>query len=103
MNTPIISSGAVGGGGDTPSNPPVANFTVSDLNPMIGETIQFTDTSTNNPTNWSWFINNALFSNSQNPSYYCGTEGFPVFKLTASNTAGSSSWSQAVDIQPPSS
>ena len=43
----VTPSGAVAG-------PPAANFTWSPANPSAGQSVQFTDTSTNTPTTWSW-------------------------------------------------
>lgn len=84
-----------------PTFPPVANFDVSNLNPFVGDTIFFTDTTTNDPTGWNWYIDGSLFSTLQNPSYYCSSAGFPTFSLTASNSFGSSSHGQGVNIQNP--
>ena len=36
------------------AGPPVANFSASNTNPIVGETVTFTDLSTNTPTSWSW-------------------------------------------------
>ena len=78
--------------GTNPGLAPVALFTVSDLNPLVGETIQFFDESSNDPTSWSWDIDGSVFSQDQNPTYYCDREGYFSFRLTASNQYGSSQY-----------
>ncbi len=40
----------------TPPVPPVASFTADRTTVFEGEQVQFTDTSTNNPTSWLWSI-----------------------------------------------
>jgi PKD repeat protein len=49
--------------------PPVAEFTVSQTNITIGETVQFTDLSSNGPTQWQWYFpgGNPEQSTEQNP------------------------------------
>ncbi|SEH84037.1 T9SS type A sorting domain-containing protein [Epilithonimonas hominis] len=37
-----------------PINPPVANFVADKTNICVGQTVVFTDTSTNSPTGWNW-------------------------------------------------
>lgn len=37
-----------------PGDAPVANFTFSPASPTVGQTVTFTDTSTNTPTSWAW-------------------------------------------------
>lgn len=91
----IIQDGISGGHGPTPTAP-TATFTVTDTNATpsnpntyVGDILQLTDTSTGNPTAWQWFINGALFSIAQNPTYYCSTPSTLAFGMTASNAFGS--------------
>jgi PKD repeat protein len=74
---------------------PVASFTTDDPNPEVGDTMDFFDTSTNNPTSWTWTLNGSLFSNDQNPTgLYVNAQNPPlVMELTVSNAFGSSSTS----------
>lgn len=72
---------------------PVADFTFS---PAFGThplAVQFTDTSTGNPTSWAWEFDRgaspALTSTDQNPLMSLGVGRWRV-KLTASNGDGSS-------------
>ena len=94
----IISSGTLSGGGAAPGAP-VANFSASDLSPVVGETVQFNDLSTNAPTNWEWTINGAVWSNDQNPTYYFNLPGNFVVTLKATNAFGSNTSSpQTVSV-----
>ncbi len=53
-------------------------------------TVNFTDTSTNSPTSWSWtFGDNAALSTAQNPSHTYTTAGTYTVALTATNAGGS--------------
>lgn len=75
---------------DNPT-PPVANFEVtSTVGVLPNVAITFTDTSTNNPTEWYWdFDGNAIDSNDQNPTAIFTTAGTYTITLTASNAGGS--------------
>jgi PKD repeat protein len=80
---------------------PVANFTVSSLNISTGQSVNFTDLSTNNPTSWSWSFQGAApaFSTSQNPSNITyNTPGCFQVVLTATNSAGSNTSTQVCYI-----
>ena len=70
---------------------PEANFTATPLNGDVPLTVQFTDTSTNNPRTWAWdFDNNGeTDSEEQNPTYTYETAGTYTVKLTVGNAAGS--------------
>ncbi len=68
---------------------PVANFTYSPENPMVGDLVTFTDSSTNSPTAWTWVIENTQY-NIQNPSVTFTTPGTKIAFLIASNAAGAS-------------
>ena len=66
-----------------------ANFSaipISGCSPIL---VQFTDSSTGNPTNWNWNLGNGTLSNIQNPSTVYITPGIYTVTLTVSN--GSSS------------
>jgi PKD repeat protein len=74
---------------------PTANFTVSPNPANATHPVQFTDTSTGNPTSWSWKFGDAagIFgggsSTQQNPVYTYAAEGTYTVTLTASNCRGS--------------
>ncbi|NVO03671.1 MAG: gliding motility-associated C-terminal domain-containing protein [Bacteroidetes bacterium] len=73
------------------TNPPNANFTVSDSSVCVGSCLNFTDLSTNTPTSWNWVFTGGTpgTSNIQNPSNICYNSpgSYPV-TLTASNSYG---------------
>jgi PKD repeat protein len=70
--------------------PPVADFTASQTSGTIPFTVQFTDTSTNSPTSWSWTFGDGGTSYLQNPSHQYTTAGTHNVTLTATNSDGSS-------------
>lgn len=71
--------------------PPVANFSANPTNINPGETINFSDISTNAPTSWSWTFAGGTPSTStlQNPSIIYASEGNYAVSLTATNADGS--------------
>jgi len=71
--------------------PPVANFSGSPTSINIGDTVAFTDLSTNTPTSWSWAFAGGTPATSvtQNPSVVYNTAGTYNVDLTATNSAGS--------------
>jgi PKD repeat protein len=85
--TIVLQSGAV---------EPVADFSADDLTPAIGQTVNFTDLSSNGPTSWLWNITPATHtytggtnSNSQNPQVQFNTGGYYTVTLVATNGIGS--------------
>jgi len=71
--------------------PPVADFVGSPTTIYAGDTVNFTDLSTNTPTSWSWSFagGTPATSTTQNPSVVYNTAGTYGVDLTASNIAGS--------------
>lgn len=79
---------------NTCGTPPVASFGASDSTFCIGSCINFTDLSTNTPSNWTWYFfgSDSLTSNLQNPSNICyNTAGTFDVALVATNPSGSDS------------
>jgi len=75
----------------TDSNlPPTADFTGTPTTVSEGQSVAFTDTSTNVPTSWSWSFpgGNPSSSTSQNPTVDYNTAGLYNVALTASNSNG---------------
>ncbi len=69
---------------------PVADFTASSTTITFGESVTFTDNSTNTPTSWAWTINGGTPSTStaQNPTITFNTPGTYTVALAATNGAG---------------
>ncbi len=74
---------------DLPLKIPVANFTANKTTITKGESINFTDQSTNTPTNWLWDFGDGKTSSLQNPSHTYNSFGIYSVSLTASNSDGS--------------
>lgn len=75
-------------------NPPtVANFEANPTSLLEGESVQFTDLSTNNPTAWEWVFTGGTpaASTEQNPLIQYNAYGVYSVSLTATNEFGSSS------------
>lgn len=74
---------------------PVAEFSADNLTPLVYDTIQLTDESTNAPTSWSWLKKGPSdddyveFSTEQNPTLYIDEHGNWSIKLIATNDDGS--------------
>lgn len=75
-------------------NPPVANLTASNTSICINDCIDFTDLTTNSPTNWTWYFfgANPSSSTNQHPTNICyDTVGSFNVALVVSNTFGQDS------------
>lgn len=72
-----------------PTDPPVADFTSNVTDILEGETVDFTDLSTETPTSWSWDFGDGGTSTSQNPSHTFTVAGTYTVSLTATNAFGS--------------
>ncbi len=68
---------------------PVAAFTADQTDITEGETINFTDQSTNAPTSWSWNFGDGSFSTEASPSHTYSDVGTYTVELTVSNEYGS--------------
>jgi PKD repeat protein len=68
---------------------PIAKFGASPATSCSPALVQFTDSSTNNPTSWSWNLGNGTTSILQNPSTTYNTPGTYTVSLTVSNASGS--------------
>ncbi|AKJ38402.1 PKD domain-containing protein [Methanosarcina barkeri] len=69
----------------------MANFSADVVNGNSPLTVQFTDTSTGTPTNWTWDFGDGKTSTEQNPTHIYKSEGNYTVKLTVSNSLGSDS------------
>ena len=75
---------------------PVADFSADNTTPNVGQTVTFTDLSTNSPTSWSWTFTPSTVtyvggtsSTSQNPQVTFDAAGSYTVALTATNSYGS--------------
>lgn len=80
--------------------PPVASFTVSPAEPAAGDTVAFTDTSTGEPTSWSWDFGDGGTSTDQSPDHAFDAAGSYQVSLTASNDQGSDTATATVPVAP---
>ena len=71
---------------------PVADFSASATNVQVGDTVIFTDLSTNLPTSWSWILSGATpsTSNDSMPEVTYALPGLYDVTLIATNATGSS-------------
>jgi hypothetical protein len=71
---------------------PVANFTGTPTTICAGQSVTFTDASTNTPTSWAWTFTGGTPASStvQNPVVVYNTPGTYSVTLTATNSSGSS-------------
>lgn len=72
-------------------NAPVADFSGNTLNIVRGDSVQFTDSSTNDPTSFSWTFESGSpsTSTSQNPAVSYAVMGAFDVSLTSANAGGS--------------
>ncbi|MEX0812401.1 MAG: PKD domain-containing protein [Chitinophagales bacterium] len=70
--------------------PPVTNFGAAPRTICAGDTVQFTDLSSNTPTAWNWTFQggNPASSSAENPAVIYNSPGVYEVSLTASNTYG---------------
>ncbi len=73
-----------------PTEPPVASFTASATQLCVGQSVTFTDTSTNIPAGWTWTFEGGTpaTSTSQNPTITYNTPGTYDVTLVAANYNG---------------
>ncbi len=84
-NVNVYNSSSQGG------TAPVADFVGTPTTVVVGNTVAFTDLSTNTPTSWAWTFNGGTPSTStqQNPTITYNTVGTYTVTLTATNGNGS--------------
>jgi len=84
--------------------PPKTDFYADLLFADINQTVTFTDASTNNPANWTWFFSgpgnvtyvNGTSANSQNPQVQFDTYGF--YSVSLVTNTGSESKTDYIDV-----
>ena len=75
------------------TDPPVADFTANVTTIQMGQDVEFTDLSSNNPTTWYWTFEGGIPENSveQNPVITYEDQGLFDVSLVVGNTFGSDS------------
>jgi PKD repeat protein len=76
-----------------PPEIPSANFSANPLSGTVPLTVQFTDSSENDPTSWAWDFDNDgdVDSTAQSPAFTYAVPGSYSVNLTVTNAAGSDS------------
>jgi len=77
---------------------PVANFGFSPANPVIGQTVSFTDSSSGTPTAWSWTFGDGATSTLQNPTHTYSAAASYTVTLSASNATGSHTTTRSLTV-----
>lgn len=72
-----------------------ASFTANHTIGSAPLDVQFNDTSTNNPTSWSWSFGDGNTSTDQNPMHTYTADGVYTVSLNATNAIGSNTSTQA--------
>ena len=85
----------------SPTSIPVASFSYTPENPLVGESVRFTDTSTGPPTSWQWTFGDGNSSSTRNPSHVYTAAGTYRATLTARNATGEDSESKPVTVSAP--
>jgi hypothetical protein len=90
LNTTNIKRGPAG---PSPTPVPVVDFSASTTGPTAGDSVTFTDLSTNTPTSWQWEFpgGTPTGSTSQNPTVTYSATGSYNVSLSAGNTGGTGS------------
>jgi PKD repeat protein len=65
-------------------------------------TVDFSDTSSGNPSSWNWNFGDGSSSTAQNPSHTYAQAGDYVVQLTATNQGGPDTTTQTITVDPPS-
>ena len=76
---------------------PIANFTYSPTQPIAPCTINLTNTSSGNPTNFQWQLSNTTVT-SKDAIMYVSQSGTYSVQLTVSNSAGSNSITKNIKV-----
>jgi len=84
---------------------PVAAFNYSPASPTAGQSVQFTDLSSNSPTSWSWNFGDASSSSNvsaaKSPTHVFSAAGVYTVTLKATNATGSGSTTKTISVAAP--
>jgi len=78
--------------------PPVAAFTLTPAEPLVGQNVQLTDASTG-ATSWLWSFGDGGSSNLQHPTHAYARAGSFTVELAATNSGGTSRASRALTVR----
>jgi PKD repeat protein len=101
----VLVCASCGGSGSTSSNAPAgtaptAAFSWAPASPTANQSVQFSDSSTGNPTSWLWSFGDGGTSSTQSPSHTYSAAGTFTVSLTAGNAAGSTTATRSVVVAP---
>ena len=77
-----------------------ASFTYTPATPVAGQSVQYMDASTGNPTAWSWNFGDGASSTTQNPNHTFAAAGSYTVNLTVTSASGSAAASRVVSVEP---
>lgn len=83
---------------NTPPVTPVASFSTSANAICTGEIVAFTDASSNSPSAWAWDFGDGSNASIENPTHAYVNAGTYIISLTASNAAGSASFTDTIVV-----
>jgi PKD repeat protein len=83
---------------NAPPVAPVASFNTSANSTCTGATIVFSDASSNNPSAWAWDFGDGSSASVENPTHAYANAGTYIISLTASNAAGSASFTDTIVV-----
>lgn len=78
---------------------PVASFRLTPESPLAGQTVNFTDSSTNDPTTWSWNFGDGGTSLVRNPEHIYTQGGAFTITLVVANGTGSGTFSRTLTVR----
>jgi PKD repeat protein len=80
--------------------PLVASFTATPVQGQVPVTVQFTDTSTDQPISWLWNFGDGATTKTQNPVHTYTISGVYTVRLDATNNLGSCWYTGTISVSP---
>jgi PKD repeat protein len=84
----------------SPAAPTAKFISAPDGNPVVGQVVQFTDTSGSGSTSWQWDFGDGQTSTDRNPTHVFGGPGVFNVTLTVASASGSTRVVQPVVVTP---